>query len=175
MVIPRNGPSPGYNEIQNPRRKNVLIDYDKFMEMVETNTFEAAKRDHQTWTTELLENGCGRDDTWTRSIAVGSKEFSMEVQSRAGGLALGRKVRKKDDDYQLREPANSYAHDFQPEKHDIVPKNTYLWIFNIYQQLRAWTAPKPDTRRRRRTEGWKRDLPRQSQFINWQACRFQPA
>lgn len=38
-------------------------------------------------------------DKWTRSIAVGSKEFSGEVQSRLGGLALGRKVRKIDDDY----------------------------------------------------------------------------
>jgi hypothetical protein len=101
------------------------------MELVGTNTFEAAKRDHQTWTTELLENGYGRDDKWTRSIAVGSKEYSMEVQFRLGGLALGRKVRKKDGDYQLRESENSYAHDFQPEKHDIGLENTYFWNINI--------------------------------------------
>jgi putative transposase len=36
----------GYNEIQRPRRKNVLIDYGKVMELLGADNYDQVKRDH---------------------------------------------------------------------------------------------------------------------------------
>ena len=116
----------GYNEIQWPRRKNVLIDCEKFMELLGTDNYDQAKRDHLGWAAEFLGNG-GWDDKWTRSIAVGSKEFVDKVKSKMGILAKGRDVTETDGGYQLREATESYLPHFEAEKGDIGPENTYFW------------------------------------------------
>ena len=127
---PSQWPHSGYNEIQAPRRKNVLIDYEKFMELLGTDNYEHARQDHQGWAAEFLRNGPVRDDKWTSSIAVGSKEFVEKVKTRLGILAKGRKATESDGDYQLREPMNSYMVDFGVQKGDIGPENTYFWEIN---------------------------------------------
>jgi len=106
----------GYNAIQKPRKKNVLIDYEKFMELLGTDNDEQARQDHQGWAAELLGNAHGRDDKWTRSIAIGSKGFVEMVKSKLGILAKGRKATETDAGYQLREPANSYTHILIPKR-----------------------------------------------------------
>jgi putative transposase len=62
---PSQWPHSGYNDIQRPRRKNVLIDSDKFMELLGTDNYDQFKRDYQGWVAEFLGNGNGRDDKWT--------------------------------------------------------------------------------------------------------------
>ncbi len=69
------------NDILRHRRKNVLIDYKYFMELPGTDNYDQAKRDHQGWSGEFLGIGNGRDDKWTRSIAVGGKELVDKVKS----------------------------------------------------------------------------------------------
>lgn len=127
---PSEWPCSGYNEIQKPRKKNILIDYKKFMELLGTDNYDQARQDHRGWTAELLGNGPGRDDKWTRSIAIGSKEFVEEVNAKLGILAKGRKATETEDGYQLREPENSYMHHFDAQKGDIEPENTYSWNIN---------------------------------------------
>jgi len=119
----------GYNEIQRPRRKNILINYEKFMELLGTDNYNQAKRNHLGWAAEFLGNGNGNgwDDKWTRSIAVGSKEFVDKVKSKMGILAKGRDVTETDGGYQLREATESYLPHFEAEKGDIGPENTYFW------------------------------------------------
>jgi putative transposase len=128
---PSQWPFCGYNEIQKPRRKNILIDYEKFMELLGADKYEQAKRDHQGWTAELLNNENDRDDKWTKSIAVGSKDFVDKVKSKLGILAKGRNATKTDTGYQLREPATSYTHHFDSQKDDIELENAYFWNINI--------------------------------------------
>ncbi len=113
---PSEWPYSGYNEIQQPRRKNVLIDYDKFMELLGVDNYEKAKQDHQGWVAELLRNESCQDEKWTKSIAVGSKDFVDTVKFKLGIRAKGRNAKEADPDYQLREPANSYMHFFEPRK-----------------------------------------------------------
>ena len=123
----------GYNEIQKPRRKNVLIDYEKFMELLGYANYEQARQDHLGWVDELFRNGnvSVRDDKWTESIAVGGKDFVDKVKAKLGILAKGRNVTEAGASYQLREPANSYTHHFGSEKVDIGPENGYFWNINI--------------------------------------------
>lgn len=124
---PSQWPHSGYNEIQSRRRKNVLIDDEKFMVLLGTDNYDQAKRDHQGWAAEFLGNDNSRDDKWTKSIAVGNKEFVDKVKSKLGILAKGRDVTETDEGYQLREPIEAYWPHFEAEKGDIGPENTYLW------------------------------------------------
>ena len=117
----------GYNEIQRPRRKNILIDYEKFMELLGTDNYDQAKRNHLGWAAEFLGSGNGWDDKWTRSIAVGSKEFVDKVKSKLGISAKGRDVIETDGGYKLREPTESYLPHFEAEKSDMGSENTYFW------------------------------------------------
>jgi len=68
---PSQWPFCGYNEIQNPRRKNVLINYDKLRELVGVETYDQVKQYHKGWVEEYLGNGNNRrEEKWTKSIAA---------------------------------------------------------------------------------------------------------
>jgi putative transposase len=122
---PSQWPFCGYNEIQSPRRKNVLIKYDTLRELVGVETYDQVKEYHQGWLDEyLLDGNNRRDEKWTKSIAVGSKGFVQSVQSLLGALARGRKVRQAAEAYQLREPSALYGDHFGVKDEAIGPKST---------------------------------------------------
>lgn len=100
------------------------------MELLGADNYELVKQDYQGWITELLEKGNGRDNKWTRSIAVGNKEFVDKVKSELGALAKGRDARETDIGYQLREPTIFYMHFFEPQNSDIELENAYFWNIN---------------------------------------------
>ena len=123
----------GYNEIQNPRRKNVLINYDKLRELVGVESYEQFKRYHSGWAEEYVGDGNNRrEEKWTKSIAVGSKPFVESVKTLLGALARGRKVREAAEAYQLREPSAPYGDHFGVKNEGIGPENTYYW--NVYDE-----------------------------------------
>ena len=123
----------GYNEIQNPRRKNVRINYDKLRELVGVESYEQLKRYHSGWVEEYVGDGNNRrDEKWTKSIAVGSKAFVESVKTLLGALARGRKVREAVEAYQLREPSAPYGDHFGVKNEGIGPENTYYC--NVYDE-----------------------------------------
>lgn len=67
---------------------------------------------------------------WTRSIAIGSKEFVDKVKTKLGILAKGRKATETGAGYQLMEPANFYIHHFDAQKGEIESENTCFWNIN---------------------------------------------
>jgi REP element-mobilizing transposase RayT len=118
----------GYNEIQDPKRKNVLINYEKLRELLEFDTYDKVKTYHKRWVDDYLENGKNiRDDKWTKSIAVGSSSFIEKVKSLMGIMAIGRESIGAGESYQLREPSIHYGDHFGAKKNDIGPENTYYW------------------------------------------------
>ena len=118
----------GYNEIQEPRKKNILIDYERLQGLFRAGTYDQLKSSHREWIEEYLGDGRkGRKGEWTESIAVGSKAFIEKVKSVLGFKAKGRDIIKGDEGYHLREEAAYYMVLFEAEKGDIGPENTYLW------------------------------------------------
>jgi putative transposase len=116
----------GYNEIQHPKRKNVLINYDKLMELVGVENYDQVKQYHKGWVAEYLGDGNNhRDQKWTKSIAVGSKSVVKRVRTLLGALARGRKTREAAEAYQLREPLAPYNSHFGVKKDNIAPENSY--------------------------------------------------
>ena len=127
VAHPSQWPFCGYNEIQKPRKKNVLINYDKLMELFGASSYEQARRYHKEWINEYLDKGNGRDNKWTKSIAVGSKEFVDDVKRELGGHAKGRKAKETGESYQLSEPSATYSSHFEVKKADIGVDNSYFW------------------------------------------------
>jgi len=122
----------GYNEIQEPKRKNVLIDYERLQGLFGAGSYDQLKNSHRGWVEEYLGDGAkGRQDQWTDSIAVGSISFVEAVKSLLGFRAKGREAMEAGEGYQLREEAAHYKALFSAEKCDIDPENTYLWDVEI--------------------------------------------
>ena len=83
-----------------------------------------------------LDNGNGREDKWTRSIAAGSKEFVEDVKTELGCLAKGRKTREAGEGYQLREPSAPYVPRSGVENGVIGVENGYFWDINFGESIR---------------------------------------
>jgi len=128
---PSKWPFSGYNEIQGPRRKNILIDYDRLQALFGTDSYEQLRTTHKGWVEEQLQGaGNKRQDQWTGSIAVGSKAFIENVKARFRFRAKGRDVIEAGEGYQLRENLASYKAFFGVENENIELKNTYFWDIN---------------------------------------------
>ncbi len=128
---PSEWPFCGYNEIQKPKSKNILIDYERLGKLLGFDSYEKLITYHKGWIKDYLENGKNiKDEKWTRSIAVGSKGFIDRVKSILGAMAVGRKSMEVGESYQLREPAVPYSAYFVGKKGDIGPENTYFWNIN---------------------------------------------
>ncbi len=121
----------GYNEIQEPRRKNVLIDYERLQGLLGAGSYDQLRSSHKGWVEEYLGDGeKARQEEWTGSIAVGSRPFVEKVKALLGFRAKGREVIEGGEGYQVREGPATYNALFGAEKRDIGPENTYFWDIN---------------------------------------------
>ena len=106
---PSEWPFCGYNEIQEPKKKKVLINYQELTSLLGFDSYDDVIKYHKRWVDDYLGNGNNiRDDKWTKSIAVGNRAFIEGVNSLMGALTIGRKS-TGDGEYQLREPAVPYG------------------------------------------------------------------
>ena len=119
----------GYNEIQFPRRKYVLIAYEKLTALAGFQTYDSFRKSHKKSVNQFLAQGNNvRDNQWTRSIAVGEEQFVEKIKAALGTRAVGRQIRHVPGGYELREEMNFYNADFGPKKSDISLENTSKWI-----------------------------------------------
>ncbi|RJQ78550.1 MAG: transposase [Desulfobacteraceae bacterium] len=134
---PSEWPFCGYNEIQEPRRKNVLINYDRLRQLLGFDAYDGLKASHKGWVESFLNNGENRrNDKWTRSIAVGSKNFIRNIKTAMGVMAKGRKNVESGESYQLREPQIPYGNFFEAQKSAIDTENTCFWELNYNDSRR---------------------------------------
>ena len=119
----------GYNEIQSPRRKCVLIAYEKLSTLTGFQTYEKFRDSHRDWVNESLATDKNVfDSQWSRSIAVGGEPFVERIKAELSFKALGRRIHKVSGGYELREQEKTYNAGFDPKKVNIGPKNTYSWV-----------------------------------------------
>lgn len=120
---PSQWPHGGYNEIQAPRRKNIIVAYDKLRQLAGFKDYESLASAHRKWVHDLLgKNGCRRDSWWSESIAVGSIQFSERKKTVVGAMARGRTIRGKKDDFELRESQSAYNAISTPDNCNIASK-----------------------------------------------------
>jgi putative transposase len=76
VVHPREWRWCGYDELAGERRKFLVLDREKLLELTGTPSATELARNHQAMIAEALEaHRLGREAQWTDSIAVGSREF----------------------------------------------------------------------------------------------------
>jgi len=86
----------GFNEIQHPRRKNILIDYEVLGRLSGFSNFESFQATHRRWVQSVLfDDKAKREDSWTQSFATGSRLFVEDIKRQMRSFAIGRRVRKK--------------------------------------------------------------------------------
>ena len=118
----------GYSDIQSPRQRYSLIDYQRLMDLVGIKAYDILKESHKGWVEKPLSDGNNvRESKWTQAVAVGSEAFVQKTRKQLGGQAGGRRVIEIQGDYQLREPLASYSDDFAPKKGVLRAENTYFW------------------------------------------------
>ena len=113
----------GYNEIQNPRKRKGIIDFDRLMGLLGFENYDDLKEAHYKWVeSEIQTDNSGKENKWTQSIAVGSRTFIETIKESLGFRATGRKVISGDDTFELREVIAPYG-----KATDQDSGNTYLW------------------------------------------------
>ena len=118
----------GYNEIQKPRKRYALIDYNRLMDLLHISTDDELRNSHKKWVEEILRaKNYVRENKWSQSIAVGSKSFVEGIKEKLGIRAKGRKVVGSRDMYHLREAQAAYNSNFTPENGLLSANNTYFW------------------------------------------------
>lgn len=121
----------GYNEIQQPRRKCVLIAYEKLAALTGFESYDAFRKAHKELVDESLGTGNNyRQPGWSESIAVGSSGFVETIQSKLGLRGKGRKIIEHESGFQLREKAGVYNSNYDRIKPDIEVQNTWSWDDN---------------------------------------------
>lgn len=128
VTHPSQWPHSGYIEIQHPRRKNILIDYEALGRLSGFNHFDEFQSAHRKWVeSALVDNIMQRQERWTRSIANGSRSYVEAVKNQMGGFAIGRQIFQNAECFELRESESSYNALFDVEKHDIEGENLWYW------------------------------------------------
>jgi putative transposase len=113
----------GYNEIQNPRKRKGIIDFDRLVDLLGFGNYDELRDAHYKWVDGLMQTDYGgKENKWTQSIAVGSKTFVEKMKEALGFRATGRKIISADDTFELREEQMPYG-----EANNLDSGNTFLW------------------------------------------------
>lgn len=122
-VKPRKWECCGYNEIQNPRARKGLIDFDRLMELLGLETYEQLRQAHFKWVDSAIQaENKDWETKWTQSIAVGSEPFIEKIKEALGFGAKGRKISRVGDSFELRESLKPCG-----TTNVMEPGNTFLW------------------------------------------------
>jgi hypothetical protein len=125
---PSEWPFCGYNEIQNPRKRYSLIDYQRLIPLLQMKDMEELQASCKTRVeASLTGTNQNRDGKWTESIAVGNKKFIETTKSILGIKAKDLRIIGKERSYELREPVVSYGGNFTPENGCLSLQNGYFW------------------------------------------------
>lgn len=117
----------GYNEIQYPPKRYLVIDQDKLIELFAASDFLEFQQCHRRWLTNML-NGQSqpREQIWSSSIAVGADDFVETIKTKLGIKARYREVDEAGDTHILREPATAYSPNSMQKNTVLREENTVL-------------------------------------------------
>lgn len=125
---PSEWPFSGYNEIQAPRERYALVDYEGLMELLNFGGMNDLAEAYQGWVEDSLKaDDHYRDGKWTESVAVGSEAFVTAMKQKLGGRAKGREVIGGDGSFELREPPAAYRGILGCKNEGLRLENTYFW------------------------------------------------
>jgi len=118
----------GYHEIQGKRRRNTILTLDVLAEAADAGSLAGLANAHRQWIDEALSSELRqRDESWTKSLAVGSEEFVLKTKEILGAQGRGRGAVMAGDSFTLREPQEIYVDNSGPKNRAIAPDNGFVW------------------------------------------------
>jgi hypothetical protein len=115
--------SRGYNEIQAPRRKHIIIAYERLRELAGFDDYQSFVSAHRKRVQAALEEiDAKRESRWTERIAVGGSPFIERIKKAMGAMARGRCVQPGESAFELRDTQSGYNAIFDPKNRDISPE-----------------------------------------------------
>jgi REP element-mobilizing transposase RayT len=118
----------GYNEIQAPRERYALIDYEALRDLLGFGSLHDLAEAHRGWVEESVqETGRFRDGKWTESIAVGSEAFVTATKVSLGFRAKSRALVGCNGSFELKESQAGYRGILGQENAVLRPQNRYCW------------------------------------------------
>lgn len=125
-------PFSGYTEIQAPRERYALLDYEGLREVLNFKTMDDLADAYRGWIEDAVIKGdLRRDGKWTESVAVGSASFVNATKEKLGMKGKGREVIGADGSYELRESPAPYKTILEHENGGLRLQNVYYWNNNI--------------------------------------------
>lgn len=86
---PSDWPFCGYNEIQNPRQRYSIIDYEGLMDLLNTKSMDELRKNYRGFVEEALQKqGRERKSRWTEGIAVGCEAFGRRHSFTFHGIVV---------------------------------------------------------------------------------------
>ena len=74
-----------YNEIQNPRKRKGIIDFDRLMGLLGFENYDDLKDSHYKWVESAIQtDNRDKENKWTQSIAGGNKAFIEKMKGALG-------------------------------------------------------------------------------------------
>jgi putative transposase len=103
----------GYREIHAPPERYGVIDLVTLSALTGFASVAEFQKAHREWVDAALRGKISaRDERWSATIAVGSREYVNKVKTELGNRAAHRQVAEVDGTYALREPGIPYTHGF---------------------------------------------------------------
>ena len=125
---PSEWPFCGYNEIQDPPQRYVLIDRKRLISLLGVGSPGRFSETYKGWVEEALgRDGNVRDGKWSESIAVGTKSFVERIKEKLGFKAVGREAVPAGDAFELKETVAAYKGSSMGKMGSLSPDNTYPW------------------------------------------------
>jgi len=108
----------GYREIQAAPKRYRIIDTPALCQLLEVADSAALRVTHKRWVdTALAAGDLARDDCWTQSPVVGSRDFVSRYLVRLGVPECRQAMIERDDGLVLVEPSSSYNASFKLQNH----------------------------------------------------------
>lgn len=99
----------GYQEIQQLPRRYRIVDIPALMKICEVNSPAELQFKYRHWIEVALAGKLSaRDDKWSQSIAVGSKQYVERVKENLGIKAVTRRIIEDDNGFSIKEGCCSY-------------------------------------------------------------------
>jgi len=125
---PKDWPTGGYREIQNPPERYEIIDREWLSRLLGFTDVTSFQKQHQDWISQALaDNSLERDMKWSESIAVGSEQFVHAFSESLTAKAGKREIVQINTSYVIRDAPLQYNIDFGGKKPLLRPNNTHVW------------------------------------------------